>query len=187
MSARVGGVGAIVVGVARLARGRADGLTCFGDSSAHFTASLAPFIALPLVGTALLLIQGEGLPALVDLFATWAALLAPPVVSWELARRWRREARWLRYATAFNWCLWAMPLAAVATSLLLGVLVQFGVPQQLGAMVLTALLLGYGLWLHWFIARVGLDVSGGRAAVLVVLTNLATSALALGPLAFAPG
>jgi hypothetical protein len=183
----VGGFASVVIGVARLARGRADGLGCFGNTTAQFTASLAPFIALPLVGTVLLLIQGEGLPALVDLFATWAALLAPPVVSWELTRLWRCEARWLRYATAFNWCLWAMPLAAVAASLLLGVLVQIGVPLRVGATVLPALLLGYGLWLHWFIARVGLGVSRARAVVLVLLTNLATSVLALGPLAFAPG
>ena len=77
-----------------------------------------------------------------------------------------------------------MPVAAIAASLLLGVLVQIGVPTRIGATVLPALLLGYGLWLHWFLARVGLSLSAGRAALLVVLTNLATSLLALGPLAF---
>ena len=91
MSPRATGFAAVVLGVTRLARGRADGFACFGDSTAHFSASLAPFVALPLVGTLVLLVQGGGImPALVDLLATWAALLAPPVVSWELARRWQR-------------------------------------------------------------------------------------------------
>jgi len=174
----------VIRGVLRLATFHVDGFRNFGDSTAHFTASLAPFIALPLIGTAIMLMHGDGTPALAELLATWAALLAPPVVSWELARFWRREAAWLRYATAFNWCLWAMPLAVLAISMVLGVLVTLGVPLDLGAKTLPAILLAYGAGLHWFLARRGLDLSAGKAVVVVLLTNLATTVLALGPLAF---
>ena len=42
-------------------------------------------------------------------------------------------------------------------------------------------LVGYGLWLHWFVARHGLGLSGLRAAVMVLGVNLATVVLVLGP------
>ena len=42
-------------------------------------------------------------------------------------------------------------------------------------------LVGYGLWLHWFLARHGLGLSGLRAVVMVLGVNLATVALVLGP------
>src|ERR1700744_2339459 len=94
----------VVIGVLRVARGRADGMAQFGATRDAFLASLAPLIAFPLVGGVLMMLGGGGLDALTDLLATLCALLAPPVLSFEVARWWRREAEWLRFATAFNWC-----------------------------------------------------------------------------------
>jgi hypothetical protein len=42
-------------------------------------------------------------------------------------------------------------------------------------------LLAYAFWLQWFLARRGLDLSGLRAAGLVVLVNLLTIVLVAGP------
>ena len=42
-------------------------------------------------------------------------------------------------------------------------------------------LFGYGLWLHWFVARHGLGLSGLRAVVMVLAVNLATVVLLQGP------
>jgi hypothetical protein len=42
-------------------------------------------------------------------------------------------------------------------------------------------LVGYALWLHWFVARHGLGLSGLRAVVMVLGVNFATVALVLGP------
>ena len=95
-----------------VARGRAEGIDQFAGTSQGFLASLAPLIAFPLVGTFLLLLDGDGAPAITDLLATLAVLLAPPVLSFELARLWGRQARWLRFATAFNWCQWLLPMLA---------------------------------------------------------------------------
>jgi hypothetical protein len=171
----------VLLGVARLARGRPDGFASFGDTKQAFLASLAPLIAFPLVGGGLLLVEGDGLPALTDMLATFCALLAPPVVSWRLARFWGREALWLRFATAFNWCQWTIPALAALLLLALGILMALGLPNSVaGAMALLGMV-GYGIWLHWFLARRGLDLSAGRAVLFVLAVNLVTVAVIIGP------
>jgi len=171
----------ILVGVLRLARFDAGGMTQFGNSTQAFLASLAPLIAFPLVGAALALLAGGGLDAVAEFLATLCILLAPAVLSHPLAVAWRREPEWLRYATAFNWCQWAVPLAAGAALLLVAVMIALGLPQRIGVLIVLLALLGYALALHWFIARSGLRLSAMRAAVLVVLVNLGTAILVLGP------
>lgn len=178
---RAGSAPNILLGVARLARGRADGLAQFGDSTQAFLASLAPLIAFPLVGGALMLANGGGLPALSDLLATLCALLAPPVLSWWFARRWRREALWPRFVTAFNWCQWAIPVMASALLIVLGMLMAVGLPNRIAGIIAVFGLVAYGLWLHWFLARRGLDLSAARAVLFVLCVNLGTAALVVGP------
>ncbi len=171
----------ILLGILRVATGHPDGLAQFGDTPEAFLGSLAPLVAFPLVGTLLMLGGGQGLAALSDLMATLCALLAPAVLSFELARRWGRAAAWTRFAVAFNWCQWAIPVLAVALIVFAGMLAALGVPTDLGLIVVVAGLGGYALWLHWFLARHGLGLSPSRAAVLVVGINLATILLVLGP------
>jgi hypothetical protein len=171
----------ILLGIFRVATGRADGLAQFGDTSEAFVGSLAPLVAFPLVGALLMLGQGEGLAALTDLLATLCALLAPAVLSYEVARRWGRAASWTRFAVAFNWCQWAIPVLAVFLVVLAGFLLALGVPSNVGLVLVVAGLGGYGLWLHWFLARHGLRLGAVRAALLVAGVNLATILLVLGP------
>jgi len=170
-----------LLGMTRLARGRVDGLALFGDTPQAFLSSLAPLLAFPIVGAALLLISDGVFPALAALLGTIVAQLAPAVLSHVLARMWGREARWLRYATAFNWCQWALPLAAVAPLIVLQLAIRFGLAADTASQTLILGLVAYGLWLNWFLARHGLDLSRGRAAALVALTNLGTVVLAIGP------
>ena len=170
-----------LLGMIRLARGRVDGLAQFGDTPQAFLASLAPLLAFPIVGALLLLATVGVGRAVGTLLVTLVAQLTPPVLSHALARSWGREALWLRYATAFNWCQWALPLAAMALLIVLQVAISLGLP---GDAADTALLLGlaaYGLWLNWLLARHGLSLSPGRAAALVAITNLGTILLAVGP------
>jgi hypothetical protein len=175
------GFGSIAVGIARLARGRADGLGQFGATREAFLASLAPLVAFPLVGGVLMMLGGGGLNALSDLLATLCALLAPPVLSFEAARLWGREAAWLRYATAFNWCQWVIPVIASLLLVVGGILAGLGLSRELASGGVLFGLVGYGLWLHWFVARHGLGLSGLRAVVMVLGVNLATVVLVLGP------
>src|ERR1700722_16766409 len=164
-----------------VAPGRPDGLEQFAGTSQAFLASLAPLIAFPLVGTFLMLLKGNGTPALADLLATIAILLAPPVLSFELARLWVRQDRWLRFATAFNWCQWLLPLLASVLLMGLGMLLQAGLSENAAAAMLVFALGGYALWLHWFLARHGLALSPFRAGVLVIGVNFGTALLVLAP------
>ncbi len=171
----------ILRGIVRVARGRADGIDQFAGTGQGFLASLAPLIAFPLAGTLLLLLNGGGAPAITDLLATIAILLAPPVLSFELARLWGRQARWLRFATAFNWCQWLLPMLASVLLMGLGMLQLVGLPERAATWVLVLGLGGYALWLHWFLARHGLALSRFRAALLVVGVNFGTALLVLAP------
>jgi hypothetical protein len=171
-------------GIARLACGRAEGLAQFGDTRQAFLASLFPLIAFPLLGELLVAMRGD-VPSLTDLLATLCALLAPPVLSFSIARRWGREALWPRFATAFNWCQWAIPAIAFLLLLAVSLLIALGVPNEAAGHLWILSLAGYGVWLHWFLARRALNLSVIRAVVLVVLVNAATVALVVGPLLIA--
>jgi hypothetical protein len=171
----------VLLGIARLARGRADGLVQFGDTPQAFLGSLAPLIAFPLVGGALMLAQGQGISALVEMLATFCALLAPPVLSYWMARLWGRQQLWLRFATAFNWCQWAIPVAAALLLLLAGLLIRMGVSNAAAGVIVVLGLSGYGFWLHWFVTRQGLQLSGARSLLLVLVVNLGTAVLIAGP------
>ncbi len=170
-----------LLGMMRLARGRVDGLAQFGDTPQAFLSSLAPLLAFPIVGALLLLTTEGPVRALATLLATVVAQLAPAVLSHALARRWGREAQWLRYATAFNWCQWALPLAAIALLIVLQFALWAGLSEEAADQVLILGLAAYGLWLNWLLARHGLSLSRGRATALVALTNLGTVVLAIGP------
>ncbi len=168
-------------GMLRLARGRVDGLAEFGDTPQAFLSSLAPLLAFPIVGALLLLASDGPVKALATLLVTLVVQLAPAVLSHVLARRWGREDAWMRYATAFNWCQWALPLAAMALLVVLQIGMQLGVAEGTADAVLLAGLGAYGLWLNWLLARHGLGLPGGRAALLVAATNLGTAALVAAP------
>jgi hypothetical protein len=177
----------ILLGILRLARGRADGLQEFGGTPQAFLASLAPLIAFPLVGGVLMVADGGGLAALSNLLATFCALLAPPVLSYEPARLWGRAPQWLRFATALNWCQWAIPVLASA----LVVIVYPTLAGMLSALIAGEIIIGlvacYALWLHWFLARHALMISALRAGLLVLLVNVGTALLVLGPRLLLPG
>ena len=170
-----------LLGMLRLARGRVDGLEQFGDTPQAYLASLAPPLGFQIVGAVLVVGTVGPVPALAIFLATLVVQLAPAVLSHALARAWGREARWLRYATAFNWCQWALPLAVMALLVVLQAGLLLGLPEGAAEAALLFGLGAYGLWLNWLLARHGLELSRARAALLVGLTNLGTVLLAAGP------
>jgi hypothetical protein len=175
----------VLVGIALLARGRAEGLAQFDDSVQAFLASLVPLIAFPLVRGLIALSEGETVGTVTDLLATLCALIAPAVISEALAGIWHRQARWLRYATAFNWCQWAVVGFAALLLLTLGTAMALGLPNSVAGPLLVACLIGYGCWLHWFLLRRALDISAWQAGLAVVCINFGTAVLLLGPLLLA--
>jgi len=171
----------IMLGILRIARGRGDGIECFGSSPQAFLSSLAPLVAFPLVGSVLALFTEGPLRALTGLAMTLCALLTPAVVSFELARIWKRVDAWTRFATAFNWCEWILPVLACFIMVPLSVASSAGLSETTASLVLVGCLGVYGLWLHWFLARKALALSGLRAVVLVFLVNLGTAVVVMGP------
>lgn len=171
----------IALGVISLARFRADGFQNFGATPEDFLTSLAPLVAFPLVGGALMLLGGGGLEVLADLLSAIVALLAPCVLSEALAHLWRRDAAWLRYAVAFNWCQWILPFLGAAMILASAVLLGLGLSETTAAVAVLLGLICYGMALHWFLARRGLGLSTSQAVLFVVLVNLGTGILAILP------
>ena len=171
----------VIVGILRIARGRADGIDFFGSSPQAFLSSLAPLVAFPLVGAILGMFSEGPRSALTGLAMTVCALLTPAVISYELARIWKRSEAWVRFATAFNWCEWILPVLACLVMVPLSVAISAGMSEATASLVLVGCLGLYGLWIHWFLARKALGLSGFRAVALVFLVNLGTAVVVMGP------
>ncbi len=171
----------IALGILMLAGGRADGLAHFGDTPQALLAALAPLTAMLVVALFLALAGGAAAELLTDLLAVAVGLLGPLVLSFELARRWGRADSWFRFATAFCWCQWAGPMALLGLLFIMAFLLAGGVPAETAELIGLLGLVGYGLWLHWFLARHALDLSPGRALLLVVVVNAVTSVLIILP------
>ena len=169
------------IGVARLARFRAEGLASFDASPGGLLNALAPWLAFALVGFLLMLVGGEAGTALADLLITLVWLLTPVVLSEALASFWGRREAWLRYAVAFTWCQWIMPPVFVLAMLASGMLVAAGVSEDIAELIGALALLAYALSLHYFIARHALSLSRWRAVVFVAIVNLGTGALVTVP------
>lgn len=172
----------VIEGSIRLARGDAAGLALFGHTPRDFLASLIPPMILPTLAALSTLADGDIERTLTDFLAAVATLLMAPVVTHVLARRWRREVYWLRYAIAFNWLQFSLSLAVLAALLALGGTIGDAPPtgELAIAIVLACLaLIGYALWLHWFVARTGLAISASRAILVVIANYLGTATVLL--------
>ena len=166
----------VMLGVVQVARGRSEGLRAFGNSPHAVLAALTPLVAFILVGAALALVGGkrDGLTALM---AVSVGLLSPLVLSFEVARRWGRDALWPRFAAAFCWCQWATPVVFGGMLVLMSLLMAAGLDGDTALGLGVAALFCYGLWLHWFLARHALQLTVWRAVFLVVLVNIGTTLL----------
>ena len=170
----------VLLGVMLVARGRAEGLRQFGDTSQSVLAALAPLLAFLLVAV-LLALLGRNWQAVTDVAGVSVGLLGPLVLSFEVARRWDRAAQWRRFATAFCWCQWAAPIVLAVVLVLMAILMAAGVSDNAAAGTGVAVLFGYGLWLNWFLARHALVLTKWRAVAIVAIVNVATILLILIP------
>ncbi len=187
MSEQVAPRNSVLVGIWRIARGRADGVACFGATPRAFLSSLAPLLAFPIVGTVLAMFSDGPRRALTGLGMTLCALLMPAVLSFELARVWNRSEAWIRYATAFNWCEWILPVLAGLAMVPMSVAIGAGVAESSASLALLFCLGCYGLWMQWFLASKALSLPAARAMLFVILVNVGTFLVVAGPAALAPG
>ncbi len=177
--------GSVIRGLALLGRGRAEGFDCFESTRDAFLAGLSPQIGFLLVTAGLLLAQNPTAQALSLVLLLFCAVLLPPVISHAMARLWRRDDRWRRYATASAWSIWLIVPAYLPALLLASVLAQFGIGQVGAVRAGLLLIMAYFLWLQWFMARSGLAIGGVKAALTVMALAVGSSmvGLALQPLA----
>lgn len=168
-------------GIWRLARLKREGFGEFAATPQAFLSSLAPLVAFPLVGGVVMLARGYGIAALTDLLATLVLVLCPPVIGAALAQHWGRAAGWLRFAVAFNWTQWAVPVVAMVLLVAVGVLRGVGLSEDQAVTVWLFGIAGYAIALHWFLAREGLGVSRGQAVLFIVAINLGTAAVVMVP------
>jgi hypothetical protein len=170
----------VLLGIFLVARGRSEGLLQFGDTPQAVLAALTPLAAFLLVGVLLAAVGGNR-EAVTDVAGVSVGLLGPLVLSFEVARYWNRAAQWRRFATAFCWCQWAAPMVLAVVLVVMAILMAIGFSGDAAAGTGVAFLFGYGLWLNWFLARHALDLTRWRAAAMVVIVNVLTIILIVGP------
>ena len=174
---KFGAVRRIVQGMLLLAGGKREGLAFFEGTPDAFGAALAPQMACIVVGGIQIFLLPDKVMSATKLLLSLCVLFLPAVVSHFYAQRWGRGALWLRYITAATWCGWVVVLISLACALIAAVITPQIARQQafIGALALCAAV--YELWLQWFVAKVGLGVSGGRAALLYVSILVASITL----------
>jgi hypothetical protein len=173
----------VLRGIFLVGRFRRDGLAEFEGSRNAFLASLAPLIAFPLVGAAMVAGLGMIVEAATSFLASLVGLLTPLLISEVFARRWGVGERWLRFATASNWSQCIVPVVFGAMWVAAWMLVQIGVlpPDDSVVMGILLVVLVYALAVQWFVLRHGLGLSRGRATLLMLGSGLVTGALVMAP------
>lgn len=174
-------------GAFRLAARDRSGLDWFDATVTGFWRSFAAaFIALPFYFAFLMappppetgappIVVGSTAYIVVQLIAYACGWLAFPLAMTTVTRLIGREHNFLRHIVANNWCttipygIYGVLALLGASGTLPGGLVQF----------LTLLVVLWTMWLHWFVAREGLEVTGMTAAGVVALDVL-ISYLVLG-------
>ncbi len=179
----IGRVQGTLLGLFLLGRGRPEGLAHFDASVQGFLASLAPWIAFALVDGFITVLGHHPATGALEIAILLCFVLSPAVISEALTLAWRRDAQWLRFATASTWCEWLMPFVFTIGWLLASLLVTVGLPSKAALAVFACGVVAYWCWLHFFLARAALGVSRLRASVLVVALvagNMAIVGVAYG-------
>lgn len=176
----------IIRGVVRLGRGKAEGIESFGNTPEALLSAIAPSAALFLVLALSQFVQGYDATEVTKVLILITALLLRLVVSQALASVWGKAEGWLRYATALLWSAW-LPMVLSLVVLSIAQIIMPGIVTSRPA--LAVIMIGieaYEFWLSWFVAKSGLGLKGGKAALLVVAVNLAVASLYLIAIALPP-
>lgn len=169
--------GKLALGLLLIGTGRPAGFAQFGATSDAFLASLAPWLALIIVLAATTAWAGHPELGIAFFLIAVCNLLAPAVIAEAFCRLWDRRDHWALYANVLNCSQW---LTAAMFLLLLpfaSATLALGAPL----VVATGLLLGgwvaYVLWFHYFAARHALNLSRGRAVVVMLAVVIGTFVL----------
>ncbi len=171
----------VLSGILMLARFNAEGFRLFTATPLGFMNSLAPMLGISVVAGLRPLLAGNWRALAAHVMTSAIALLGPPVLSHMLARAWRREALWMRYVVAFNWCQAVVTLVTVV--LILGWTAAGGGPNAISLQLLIGIfaVVIYWMVLCWYMAWRGLGVGKLKAVLAVIVINMGTGVLVMGP------
>lgn len=156
----------IFQGMILLAAGRREGMIYFEGTVDAFYTSLAPWLAFLIVDSCQIFVQSNKMIVAIKLLLSFCVLLLPAVISQVYATKWSCTPLWLRYITAATWCNWVTVLVPLLTVILILSFLPHLIHQPILMKIILVTVALYGVWLQWFIARVGLSISRWRAAVL---------------------
>jgi len=166
-----------LAGALRLAAGGRDGLAAFEATPRGFWHS---FTAALLGAPLLAVLKLAAMPGIVDRAASPARVVAAeaigyvvgwvlfPLVMLRLADAIDRGGQVLLFLVAWNWANLVQATVQVPVALL----VMTGLLPDLLADLVALAVIGWALWYEWFVARHGLAVTAGQAALIVLLDLL---------------
>ncbi len=173
--------GRVTLGLVLIGTGRAVGFAQFGGTTAAFLGSLAPLVAFLIVLAGLFAWRGHLDTAALVLLSGLADLLAPAVIAELFCRPWKREQHWALYANVLNCAQWLMLAVLILVAPLASLGVSLGLDLTHATLLPMTIFGAYVLWFHWFTARHVLDLSRGRAAVVMLCVVFGTGLLLQAP------
>jgi hypothetical protein len=169
--------GRVALGLLLVGLGRPAGFAQFGGTADAFLASLAPLLGFLIVLCGALAWTGHRLLALTFFLVLVCDLLAPAVIADLFCRLWHRREHWARYANVLNWTPWLFVALFTVLMPVAATFVSAGVSPAFAAACVLAVLGLYGMWFNWFTARHVLDLSRGRALLVMLSVVLGTALL----------
>ena len=169
--------GRLTLGLLLIGTGRASGFAQFGANPEAYLASLAPWLGLFIALAGVLAWTGHPLPALAFFLLATCNLLAPAIIADVFCRVWDRRQHWALYANVLNCAQWLMLAVILLFLPIASVGILFGVSQDAAVRLVIIALAVYTLWFHWFAARHAMQISAGRAVIVMLCVVFGTAAL----------
>jgi len=169
--------GRVALGLLLAGLGRPAGFAQFGSTAEAFLASLAPLLGFMIVLCGLLGWSGHWLVASTLFFGLVCGLLAPPVIADLFCRLWHRREHWARYANVLNCMPWLYVALLMLLTPVVATCISAGMNPNVAAGGLLAVFGLYCLWFNWFTARHVLEISRGRALLVMLAVVLGTALL----------
>ncbi len=173
--------GKVALGLLLIGTGRVAGFAQFGGSTEAYLASLAPLLGLLIVIGGVIAWSGQPLKGLATVLTGVCALFAPPVIGDLFCRVWQRRQHWALYANVLNFSQWLMAASFLLLLPAASLSLAFGATANQAATAVIVLFGVYVLWFHWFAARHVLDLSRGRALVVMLAVVFGTGLLLQAP------
>ncbi len=177
--------GRVGFGLLLIGTGRAAGFAQFGGSAEAFLASLAPLLGFLIVLGGVVAWSGRPWVGLAAVLTGVCDLLAPVVIADGFCRLWQRRQHWALYANVLNCAQWLMLAVLLLLLPLASLAIALGLPAARAALPVMGVFGLYVMWFHWFTARHVLDLSRGRALLVMLAVVFGTGLLLQVPVLLA--